>query len=96
MTFVAISFAAWAPCRKAHYARIPDGCVGPMCMGEPGCCQEVGEVFGWSSIGSKRLYRLGRSWIACLARDANVVKQIVFRASSDEVQLRIYAFLWRV
>ncbi len=71
-------------------------CRTDVYMGEPGCCQEVGEEFGWSSIESKRLCRLGRSWIACLARDANVVKQLVFRASSDEVQLRIYAFLWRV
>ena len=85
-----------AYCGEREACYIPDGCVGPMCMGEPGCCQEVGEEFRWSSIESKRLCRLGLSWIACLARDANVVKQLVFRASSDEVQLRTYAFLWRV
>ena len=88
------TLCAYCGVREAGY--IPDGCVGPMCMGKPGCCQEVGEEFGWSCIDNKRLCRLGRSWIACLARDANVVTQSVFRGAGDEVQLRIYAFLWRV
>ena len=88
------TLCAYCGAREASYT--PDGCVGPMCMGEPGCCQEVGEEFGWNCMDNKRLCRLGRSWLWCLARDANVVMQFVFSASSGEVQLRIYAFLWRV
>ena len=74
--------------REASY--IPDGCVGPLCLGDADSCYELAEVHGWAAVVSLRLARLWRMLSAKFAKAYGW--QPVF-ANMDTTQ-NLASFLW--
>ena len=74
--------------REASY--IPDGCVGPLCLGDADSCYELAEVHGWAAVVSLRLDRLWRMLSATFAKAYGW--QPVF-VNMDTTQ-NLASFLW--
>ena len=83
------TLCSYCAVREAGY--IPDGAVGPMCMGQAECCYERGCVSGWEVIMNERWLRLGRMRSNVLCKDQTAVPTL----GIDIVELKVAEFLWR-
>jgi len=76
-----------AYCRIRTASYVPDHCIGPTCLSGPGNCYDRAAVVGWQVITDGYRKMRGAAWGKLLALRYEL-------PVPDNVQLRIYEYLW--
>jgi hypothetical protein len=81
-------------CKERLAGYIPDGSDGPICMGRPQCCWEMGEAHGWYNLCVSKAERCFQAmYEAQLARSAQL-PQVVF--GHPEIRTTVLTYLFHV
>ena len=84
-----------AYCRTHEAGYIPDGAIGPLCMGEPHCCFDRAQILGWGVIEEEYIGLVKIAWRRLLGRHIRHIT-IPLATWPPEIAMRVYRFLWRV
>ena len=79
-----------AYCGKNAAGYIPDGCIGPVCMGTEHCGYEKFVAGGWEGVVKGYLELATTAWRGRLAGRVTLPLDVL----SHEIELHVYRFMW--
>ena len=81
------TLCAYCSTHAAGY--IPDGCIGPLRMGDEHCCYEKSEALGWEVIEVECLRLVKTAWRGRLGARSTLPSDVL----PPEITLRVYRFM---